>query len=71
MRLRQAAFAAMLAAPILVGGCAYGPAYGPPPPGWAGESWPMHVRRCIRHFPRYNPQTDMIQRPSGDYRCPL
>lgn len=54
-----------------LGGCAYGPRYGSPPPGWAGESWARHVRRCERNFPRYDPRTDRIYRPGGDYRCPL
>lgn len=62
----------MLAGSALVGGCAYGPRYAPPPPsGWAGEGWPRHVRRCERRFPRYDPRTDTIHRAGGDYRCPL
>jgi len=45
--------------------------YGPPPPGWVGERWHRHVVRCERAYPRYDPRTDMIYRPSGNIRCPL
>lgn len=64
--------ALMMLAPGALAGCAYyGPPAPPPPAGWAGESWPRHVRRCARRFPRYDPATDTVYRPSGPFRCPL
>ncbi|WP_068080285.1 hypothetical protein [Novosphingobium rosa] len=43
----------------------------PPPPGWRGEGWARHVARCERHYPRYDPRTDLIYRPGGTFSCPL
>ncbi|WP_206245127.1 hypothetical protein [Novosphingobium terrae] len=55
----------------LLGACTtYYPA-SPPPPGWRGESWGRHVARCERHYPHYDPRTDLIYRPGGTFSCPL
>lgn len=60
---------AALGAVVALSGCA---TYGPPPPGYVGEGWRAHVRRCLRHYPNYNPATDLVQRPNGvTFRCPL
>ncbi len=69
MKLRILGLAVVTLAPVLLDACAsYGP---PPPPGYAGESWRRHVRRCERRYPRYDPRTDLIERPDGPVRCPL
>jgi hypothetical protein len=70
--LRSAAgLTALLVPGLLLGGCAsYYPAP-PPPAGWAGENWARHVARCERHYPRYDPRTDLIYRPGGTFSCPL
>ena len=64
------AFPAVTLAALLLGGCAttYG---GPPRPRYAGETFRQHVHRCLRTYPRYNPNTDRIERPDGPVPCPL
>jgi hypothetical protein len=69
MKLRILSLAAVSLAPLLLDACA---SYGlPPPPGYAGESWRRHVRRCLRNYPRYDPRSDLIERAEGAFRCPL
>ena len=70
MKPRHAIAALGVIAPLLLSACAeyVGP---PPPAGYAGESWRRHVNRCLRHFPLYNPRTDLIERASGPAPCPL
>lgn len=71
MTLGKRGLAIALVAPLVLGACAsYGPPP-PPPPGFHGEGWRMHVRRCLRNFPRYDPRTDLIERPGGPVPCPL
>ena len=71
MNAHSVALATILILPTLLGACAtYGPPP-PPPPGYVGESWGQHVRRCLRHYPRYNSRTDLIERPGGPVPCPL
>lgn len=69
MKLTKLAMPAAMLLPVIVGACAtYGP---PPPPGYHGEGWRRHVHRCMRNYPRYNPRTDLIERPEGAVPCPL
>ena len=68
MKLRYLGLALIACAPVLLDACAA--TYGPPP-GYAGEGWRRHVRRCLRNYPRYNPRTDLIERPEGPIPCPL
>ena len=69
MKIRYLGMLLVACAPIMLDACAtYGP---PPPPGYAGEGWRRHVRRCISHYPRYDPRTDLIERPGGPVPCPL
>lgn len=71
-RLSLASIAALSLAGGVLAGCAtYYPAPPPPPPGWHGEGWQRHVNRCLRHYPRYNPRTDLVERPDGAFPCPL
>jgi hypothetical protein len=72
--MNRHALAGLLLASASLGGCAYDRPYGPPPPppaGWSGENWAQHVARCSRRYPRYDPRTDLIYRPSGTFSCPL
>ena len=72
MRIRMLGLAGAVLAPVLLAGCAdYGPPPPPPPPDYVGETWGQHVRRCLRHYPNYNPRTDRIERPYGPVPCRL
>lgn len=68
MKLKLFAVILATTTPVLLNACA---SYGPPPPGYAGESWRQHIRRCERAYPRYDPRTDLIERSGGPVRCPL
>ena len=67
--MKQRHLVAAVMGASLLGGCTtYG--YGPPA-GWHGEGWRRHVNRCLRHYPRYDPRTDLIERPESPVPCPL
>jgi hypothetical protein len=71
LRIRAVAALLLLSGGTLSGCTTYYPAPPPRPAGWVGENWAQHVARCQRHYPRYDPRTDLIYRRGGTFSCPL